>query len=126
MSQQADVTLNTIVYSKAGVNGGVASWINRAAGVIAGFTVLKQFFKSPVSGTQTKIDFNLSVPVVATADSGCHCAGDLLRTNSVTVSVWVAATSTTDERTDLYLRLKDLVATPMFQAAVKDLDPVVG
>lgn len=126
MSQQADVTLNSVVYSKAGVNGGVASWINRAAGVISGFSTLRQIFKSPTSGVQTKIDFNLSVPVVAAEDTPCVCAGTLLRTNSVTVSVWVASSSTLAERTDLYLRLKDLVSTSMFIDAVENLDPVVG
>lgn len=126
MGQQASVTLNTVVYTAAGVKAGVANWISRAGGILAGFSLLKQQFREPVSGTQTKIDFNLSVPVLATTDSACGCAGTLMRTNSVTISVWVAGTSTLAERTDLYLRLKDLVATSMFSDAVENLDPAVG
>lgn len=126
MSQQADVTLNTVVYNKAGVSGGVAQWISRVGGVLAGFSILRGTFKSPTTGTQTKIDFNLSIPVVATTDNSCSCAGDLLRTNSATISVWVAGTSTLAERSDLRLRVKDLVNSQMFIGTVDNLDPVVG
>ncbi len=123
MSQQAAVTLNTVVYSPNGLRNGIASWISRAGGVLAGFSKLTQKYSDPVSGTQTKIDFNLSIPVLATADSTCACEGELIRTNSATLSFWVAGTSTLAERTDLYLRVKDLVASTMLIAAVENLDP---
>jgi len=126
MSQQAAVTLNTVVYSPAGSNNGLARWVNRALGVVGGFKVRTQAFKSPTTGTQTKIDFNLSIPVVADESSACVCAGDVIRTNSAVISVWVASTSTADERTDLYLQVKDLVASTVFQDAVKDLNPAYG
>jgi len=126
MSQQAAVTLNTVVYSPAGLRNGVATWISRAAGIVAGFSKLTQQYRDPTTGTQTKIDFNLSIPVLATADSTCACEGELVRTNSATVSVWVAGTSTLAERTDLYLRLKDLVGSSMFISAVEDLDPATS
>lgn len=126
MSQQASVTLNTVVYSPAGVTGGVAMWMSRVGGILAGFSKLTQRYKEPTTGTQTKIDFQISVPVLADADSTCTCAGDLLRTNSATVSFWVAGTSTLAERTDLYLRVKDLVASAIVSGAVENLDPAVS
>lgn len=123
MSQQAAVTLNTHVYNPAGLLSGVARWIDRTAGVLAGFSVLTQRYKDPTTGVQTKIDFSLSIPVIATADSVSHETGELVRTNSVTVSAWVASTSTLAERTDLYLRLKDLVATSLVSDAIENLNP---
>lgn len=123
MGLMSSVTLNTVVYSVAGFANGVAMYVSRVAGVLAGFARLKVSYKEPTSGTQTKIDFNLSIPVVSTEDSDCSCAGTLLRTNSAVVSVWVASTSTTAERENLARQIKDLTASAMFVAAVKDLDP---
>lgn len=126
MSQQASVNLNTVVYSPAGLRAGVATWISRVGGVLAGFSKLTQSYKDPTTGTQTKIDFNLSIPVLATADSTCACEGEVLRTNSVVISFWVAGTSTLEERTDLYLRAKDLIANSMLISAVENLDPATS
>lgn len=126
MSQQASVTLNTVVYNPSGLRNGVAKWINRASGIVAGFSWFTQSYKDPTTGTQTKIDFELSIPVLVDADSACGCVGDLLRTSSVRCSVWVASTSTLAERTDLYLRFKDLVANDVFKNAIENLDPATS
>lgn len=123
MGQQANVTLNTVVYSPAGILSGIAKWVNRTGGILAGFSTLTQRYKDPTTGTQTKIDFNLSIPVLATTDSACSCIGDVLRTNSAVISFWVAGSSTLAERTDLYLRVKDLVANALVVSAVENLDP---
>lgn len=126
MGQQAAVTLNSVVYSPAGLLAGVAKWINRAGGIVAGFTKLTQTYKDPTSGTQTKIDFQVDVPILVTDDSTCGCTGDLLRTNTFKMSFWVASTSTLAERTDLYLRAKDLMATALVSGAVENLDPATS
>lgn len=126
MGQQASVTLNTVAYAPAGLLQGVAKWVSRAGGILAGFSVLTQRYREPTTGVQTKIDFNISIPVLATADSTCGCEGDVLRTNTATVSFWVAGSSTLAERTDLYLRVKDLVATSLVSSAVENLDPAVS
>lgn len=126
MSQQAAVTLNTVVYSPAGLRNGVATWINRAGGIVAGFSKFTQLFRDPTTGTQTKIDFQIDVPVLVTADSACGCVGDLLRTNTAKVSFWVASTSTLAERMDLYLRVKDLIANAVTSDAVENLDPATS
>ena len=100
--------------------------MNREAGVAAGFSRLSESYKDPVTWTQTKITYNLAIPVVATADSDCSCTGTLLRTSSVTVSFWINQGSTLAERTDLYLRLKDLIASAIVSGAVENLDPSFG
>jgi len=127
MSQQAAVTLNTVAYSPAGVENNVATWINRAASFYKGFKTLTQKFLDPSNGgTQTKMTFSLDIPVVATVDGANYRAGDLLRVNSAVVSIWVNGNSTSAERTDLQLSLKDLVDTTMFKNAVINLDPAFG
>jgi len=126
MGQQAAVTLNSVVYSPAGLLAGVARWINRTGGVLAGFSKLTQSYKDPTTGTQTKIDFQIDVPVLATADSTCGCEGDLIRTNTFKMSFWVAGSSTLAERTDLYLRAKDLMATALVSGSVENLDPATS
>lgn len=127
MGQQTAVTLNTVVYNPAGTASGRTNWVARAGdGIISSFSTLWQSFKLPTTGKQIKIDFQIAIPVTASADSQCSCAGELLRTNTATVSVWVADSSTTAERTDLYLRLKDLIASATFIAAVENLDPAYG
>lgn len=123
---QANMTLNTKVYAPNGVSNGVAQWANRDGGVRGGFSFVKQTIKDPVSGTQIKIDHSLVVPVTALNDTSCVCAGDVLRTGSAQISIWVSTASTKAERTDLYLRLKDLVLDPQFIAAIEDLEPSVG
>lgn len=126
MGQQAAVTLNTVVYNPSGLKAGVASWVSRVGGVLAGFSKLTQVYKDPTTGSQTKIDFQIDIPVLATADSVCACEGTLLRTNSAHISFWVAGTSTLAERTDLYLRVKDLLATALVTNAVENLDPATS
>lgn len=123
MSQQAAVTLNTVVYSPAGLKNGVASWISRVGGILAGFSKLTQTYRDPTTGTQTKIDFQIDIPVLATADSAYAYVGELLRTNSAHISFWVAGTSTLAERTDLYVRVKELLENALVSDAVENLDP---
>lgn len=126
MGQQANITLNTVVYAPAGSSAGIAKWVNRSAGVKNGFSILTESVKDPVTGTQVKIDFDLQVPVVATESDTCSCAGSQLRTASAHISVWEAVTCTQAERDDIYLRIVDLVASDAFKAAIKNQEPAYG
>lgn len=117
---QSNMTLNTKVYAANGSSNGTSFWVNRDDGIAAGFSSVEQTVKEPSTGTQVKIDHKLTVPILASADTTCGCAGSLLRTSTVMISVWVNKDSTTAERTDVYLRLKDLVADPQFIAAVEN------
>lgn len=127
MSQQASITLNSVVYVPAGVNNGIATWMNRTAGVIGGFSPLTEKFSTPTAAsTQTKVEFRLSIPVVATADDSCACIGDVLRTSSASISFWLNQNSTLAERTDLYNRMVALMADAVVSNGVKNLDPAYG
>lgn len=126
MSQQAAVTLNTVVYDPAGSDSksGLVLWFNRAGGLLNSFSRLSQRFLTGVGGTKaTRISFRVEVPIVATADSTCACTGALLRTGSFDVQFSVDPGSTLAERTDLYLRAKDLLATDLVKFGIENLDP---
>lgn len=129
MSQQAAVTLNTVVYDPAGQDSTskLVLWFNRAGGVLNSFSRLTQRFRQGVGVAKaSEISFRIEVPVVATSDTTCSCAGSLLRTNSCTVTFTCGDGSTTAERTDLYLRVKDLIATSLVSNGVENLDPAYG
>jgi hypothetical protein len=124
MSAGANITLNTKVYAFGGSNSDTATWVDRSAGVGGGFSVVTEKFDStPQKGAVQRMLFNLSLPVVSATDTACACAGDVLRTSSVQISIWVPQNSTLAERTDFYLRIKDLVASTPFINGVENLDP---
>lgn len=127
MGQQAALTLNTVSYSPAGTSNGISSWVSRVGGVLNSFSnVTQRFITGSGARKMTKVTHRIEVPVVATADSTCSCAGALLRTSSCQIEFWLDPESTLAERTDLYLRVKDLVAATMFVASVENLDPAYG
>lgn len=126
MAQQANVTLNSVVYPPAGTFSGVSSWINRSGGYGTSFSTLKEQVVSPVKGDVVRIKFDLDLPVVATTDTDCSCAGTQLRKSTVQLSVWIPSSSTAAERLDLYTRLVDLMASTPVQNAVKNLEPSYG
>lgn len=124
MSQQAAVTLNTKVYNPAGSDKGIVKWVDRSGGVGTSFSPLTQgYLENQTSRKLTKISFRVEIPVIATTDSDCSCSGTVLRTSSAQVEFWIAPDSTLAERTDLYQRVKDLVATTLVSGAVENLDP---
>lgn len=127
MSQQAVVTLNSVTYNPAGTNSGLSSWMDRSGGVSASFSPLTEKFVSNSGPSNlTKVTFRLEVPVVAESDTQCSCAGSLLRTSTCQISFWIPAGSTLAERTDLYLRVKDLISASVVSDAVEDLNPAYG
>jgi hypothetical protein len=126
MAQQANVTLNTVVYAPGGTSNGISSWTNRSGGYGASYTTMKEEFVQPAKGDVVRMKFSLDVPIVATVDSACGCAGTLIRTSTIQLSVWVPQSSTAAERTDLYNRLKDLVLSAPVSNGISNLDPTWG
>lgn len=124
MSQQAAVTLNTIVYDPAGANKGILLWVNRTGGILNSFSSLTQgFITNSGARKLTKASYRVEIPVVATADSSCSCTGAVLRTSSAQIDFWIDPNATLTERTDLYNRVKDLAASALVGSTVKDLNP---
>jgi len=126
VGQQANVTLNSVVYAPAGTNDGTSLWVNRSGGFGNSFSNLTEKFTQPTTGKVVKAIFSLAIPVVQAADSAFAAAGTLLRTSTVQVSVWVPADSTAAERADLLARIQGLVAATPFTDAVNSLTPAYG
>ena len=124
MSQQASFTLNTVVYDPAGAPNGRPLWVNRTGGILNSFSEVTQDYREAVGGLKlTTASVKLKVPVVATTDTSCTCAGNVLRLGQAEVIVKLAPDSTLAERTDLYLRLKDLVNSSYFIGMIENLNP---
>lgn len=126
MGQQATVTLNSVAYAPAGSDNGTAKWVDRSGGFGASFSNLTEKFTAPSTGGVNRIVFGLTIPVVQMADSQCACAGSLIRSSTVQVSVWVPDGSTAAERADLLARIQGLVAATPFTNAVNGLEPTYG
>lgn len=127
MSQQASVTLNSVVYNPSGTNNGLTSWIDRSAGIAAGFSPLTEKFQLDQGPSHlTKLSFRLELPVVADSDTACACSGSLLGKNTVNVSVWIRDGAPESERTDLLTRIQDLVSSAPFTDAVGSLEATYG
>lgn len=116
-------TLNTKIYNGAGLANGVARYVERSAGVASGFSNLTSSLKidSKVRGV-IKID----LPEITTESSACACPGDILRMSGVDISIRLDPKAPAATRTDLRLRLKDLIASAQFIAWFDNLEPMTG
>lgn len=114
----SNITLNTKLYSGSGFIAGVAQWVERGAGILSGFSNLRASLRSD---TKVRVKWDFDLPVVATEDSACSCAGSILRKGDVAVSIRMDPTMTLAERTDLADRLKDLVQTSQFRDSIISL-----
>jgi hypothetical protein len=129
MASFTNLTLNTKVYSPAYYRGDVAAWMNRDAGVSAGFSLLTQRVYTAAGGQgkgAVHSVHKLTVPIVATTDSDCSCAGTLLRESGVEVHGWFAPGSSVAERTDILERFRSLVASDAFADTFVNLAPVIS
>lgn len=116
------ITLNSKVYSYDGMTSqAISQYSDRSGGVPASFSPLTSKVEDGSASSNTKVRWKLKVPVVATVDSECSCAGSLLREYITDIVVTVPPGSTAAERTDLEARISDLVASPEFSASIISL-----
>lgn len=116
------ITLNTKAYTFRGFNAqAISQYLNTAAGVAKGFLSLTAKVDGGPASKDLKVRWKLKLPTVATAADNCACPGDAVREIFADIVISVPATATTAERDDMAKQLKDLTATPEFQASVKDL-----
>jgi len=126
MTQQANVTLNTVVYAPNGTSNGVATWAYRGGGYGNSFTFLTEKMTQANNSSVVRTEFKLTLPIVETVGTSTAAIGDLLRTSQVFITLLQPANSTAAERTDLKLRIQNLVASTPFTDAVGNLDPAYG
>lgn len=113
------ITLNTKTYNFAGLLQAISNYRETSGGVANAFSYLT----SRVSQATNRytVTWKLKVPVVAAADSSCACVGEMLDESIVDIVVKVGSKRSTAERTDLALRIKDLVASTEFQSSISNL-----
>lgn len=120
----SNIVLNTKTYT--GTNSfvnGVVSWIERAAGIAAGFSTLRSSLRmDPAREGKVRVKWDIDMPIVATEDSSCTCTGDVLRSAVADISVRLDKSLTLAERTDFANRLQDLVASAQFRASLINLE----
>lgn len=109
------ITLNTKVYNWGQFDpSGTGRYFNSGTGVPSSFSNLTAKVTYGQGGKSSRVKWRLVLPVVATEASACACPSDVLRTHYVDVTYDSPSTSSTAERTDVRLRLKDLIASPEF------------
>lgn len=116
------ITLNSKIYTWTGFNQNAQGvYSERSGGYPSAFSYLTTKVNTGTGKSDSTVKWNLSVPIVATTDSDCSCAGDPLRTSYVRIELQVPAGSSSAERTDLATRVKELVASAEFQASITNL-----
>lgn len=115
------LTLNTKVYNFTGfIMGAIARFLNAGDGTAAGFKTVTAKVEEPNNSSQIKVRWKLKLPTVV-SDAECACPGGVIRENFADVVVTVSTSASSVERTDIALSLKDLVASPEFQASIINL-----
>lgn len=119
----ANLTLNSVVYAYQGVsNGNILSWTSAGTGIPSGFSKasmqLRPGFKA---GQPWRLSSHLYLPVIATEDSECACAGTLLGSIVERKEVEVWSMSGTALRTDFSLRAKDLANDAQWRGMISNL-----
>jgi hypothetical protein len=117
------IVLNSKTYNFIGFDkNGVSVYQETSAGVPSGFSYLTCRIIPGSAKDPTKVRWRLTMPVVATVDSDCSCAGSVLRQYLYDEGrIDVPSTSTAAERTDFATRLGDLVDTAAYQASITSL-----
>lgn len=113
------LTLNTKVYPFAGIASSISSYVYRGLGLAALFSPVTASVKLD---TMSRIQWKLRVNNPQPEDSGCCTTDPVAGFEEADIKIRMSLNATTAERTDFALRLKDLVATPEFQASIINLE----
>jgi len=113
------IVLNSLNYVGTGILNGVSYFYERASGLVNAFSVLTG--RVNYGTTKTTVAYKLTVPIVQEDDSACGCAGEVVRTTIVDISVRFDRSATSAERADVLARVQDLVATTQFESSIINL-----
>lgn len=116
------ITLNTKAYAFAGFNANQQSvYKHTGGGLPSSFSYLTTKVNTGTGKADSTARWNLSVPHVAVDASACACPGGVLGTDYIRIETSVSPVTTAGERTDLWTRIRDLVASPEFMASIENL-----
>lgn len=114
------IVLNSLNYVGSGILNGVSWFMERSKGLANAFSSLTA--RVGFTKDKTNVLWKLVVPVVKETDSSCGCAGEVVRTTYVDISVRMDRAATAAERDDVKVRVQNLVASPQFAASITNLD----
>lgn len=112
----SNLTLNTKVYTGSGLVNAIYTWMQRTAATFGAWS--RASVQIGFTTQKARVNWKLAVPVVAEDATACACPGDVTRLAAADINVRFDPGATTAERTDFALQLKDLVASPDFQASL--------
>lgn len=119
-----NLTLNTKVYGATRIDSvGTSWWYERSGGTASSYSPLSLSITDPTASKRGRVGFRLEVPVTATVDTACVCAGSVLRTISVTGYADIPGDSTAAEKADALARFIAFVSTPTFANAFNTFAP---
>lgn len=126
MAAQTALVLNTKSYAPRGKNqGDIGSWSLVGDTTFGGAkSDASLSIRESTKDAKTRVQFKLTLPKAATADSACACVGSELARGYADIVIHVPVQFTAAERDDFCKRLQGLVASAVFSSAVKDLEPV--
>jgi hypothetical protein len=113
------IVLNSLNYVGSGIVNGVSQFWERSKSLVSAFSTLTG--RVNYGTAKTTVAWKLTVPVVKEDDTACGCAGEVVRTTIVDVSVRFDRSATSAERADVLQRLQDLVLTSQFAGSVSNL-----
>lgn len=114
--------LNSKDYAFAGFNNaGQSVYRESAGGVPTSFSYLTNKVTTRGAKANSEDRWHLSVPHVADSASACACEGDITGTDYVRIDVSLSPTTSATQRTDILMRIQDLVLTSQFVNSVTGL-----
>lgn len=122
MPVQANITLNSVVYSPRGRDAnGNSGWANTALSA-SHPRMITESIRGPGQNGVHRVMFKLVLPKVVGESDECGCVGDLKSTSIATIEVVIPSNFTLAEREDLAAQIQALVATTVFETAVEGLE----
>lgn len=119
MPVQANITLNTKVYTPRGTQGGISTWALTGDTTFGGAqSTLTESVRGPDSDGLYKTRWMLTVPKVADENSSCACVGQELSRGKCDIKVNTPANFTSAEKTDFVARIQAAVALAIFGSSV--------
>lgn len=116
------ITLNSKTYDNVGFNAnGQFVYSEKSGGVPSSFSYLTAKANTGTGKTDSTVKWNLSLPIAATTDGECACAGEVMRTYYNRIEITIPAGSSATERADLLARIQDLVTSSQFAASITSL-----
>lgn len=123
----ANIVLDGVTYTGRGLANAIATYVNAASGILAGFArVTASVFLPTRKGEKAKIQWHLRIPVVTEEPSSCACPGDVVDEIDCYITVRATQGVSAAVREDMANQIADLTALPEFSSSIVSFDQPTG